>query len=110
MIAEPGPFLLVRARVRPEARPRFEQWFHHDHLRDVGRIPGITLIQSGTTAAGTKLGFYSFAAADVIQGALSSPEASYARGTWEAWSSDLEELSIEIFAPLLSLPVYRARS
>lgn len=110
MIGESSPFMLVRARARAEARPRFAEWFRSVHLRDVGRIPGITTIQSGTTAGGTKLGFYSFAGADVIQGALSSPEASYARGTWDAWSNDLEELSIEIFAPLLSLPVYRALS
>ncbi|KAA0235893.1 MAG: hypothetical protein HUU14_03930 [Dehalococcoidia bacterium] len=99
--------MLLRARTRSEARPRFEEWFHSVHLRDVGRIPGITSIQSGTTAAGTKLGFYSFSGAEVIQAALSSPEASYARGTWEAWSKDLEELSIEIFAPLSPLLVYR---
>ena len=110
MIGDSNPFLLVRARSRPGSRERFERWFREGHLRDVSRIPGIVQVQSGTTAAGTKLGFYSFASADVVQSALSSPEAAYARGAWEPWTSDLEELSLEIFAPLFPLPIYRAAS
>ena len=108
MIGDSSPFLLIRARARPASRDRFERWFREAHLRDVSRIPGIVRIQSGTTAAGTKLGFYSFAGADVVQSALSSPEAAYARGAWEPWTSELEELSLEIFAPLFPLPIYRA--
>jgi len=110
VIGNSNPFLLVRARSRPGSRERFECWFREAHLRDVSRIPGIALVQSGTTAAGTKLGFYSFASAGVIQSALSSPEAAYARGAWEPWTAELEELSLDIFAPLFSLPIHRSAS
>ncbi len=110
MIGDSRPFLLLRSRVRPEARPRFAEWFREVHLRDVTRIPGIAGVQGATTAAGTKLGFYSFESAEVVQSALSSPEAAYTRGTWEPWSPELEELSIELFAALFPLPIYQSGS
>ena len=102
------PFLLVRARAKPEARDRFRTWFRDVHLRDVGRIPGMERLQTGQTAGGTMLGIYSFESTDAVEGALGSPEASYARGTWEQWARDLEELHIEMFAPLFPLPIYQS--
>ncbi len=110
MIGNSAPFLLLRARPHAASHERFERWFREAHLRDVSRIPGIVHVQSATTAAGTKLGFYSFASADVVQAALSSPEAAYARGAWDPWAAELEELSLELFAPLFPLPIYRAAS
>ena len=104
------PFLLVRARANPEDREHFAAWFLSSHLRDVANIPGIVAIKSGTTSAGTKLGFYSFESAEVVQQALASPQAAYARGTWEEWAPRLEELLIEIYAPLFPMPVYQSMS
>lgn len=104
------PFLLVRARPKAGARERFEPWFREVHLKDVSRIPGIAEVEAARTAAGTRLGFYTFESADAVQGALQSPQAAYTRGTWEQWAGDLDELSIEIFAPLFPLPIYQASS
>ena len=104
------PMMLLRARPREDVRAAFFAWFRDVHLRDVEKIPGIRSVESGTTAAGTKLGMYSFESSDVVQSALSSPEAAYARGTWERWAPHLEELLIEIFAPLFPLPVYQSQS
>ena len=105
-----APFLLVRARPKPEARERFVRWFRGVHLLDAARIPGIASVRSATTAGGTRLGFLTFESAGTVQTALSSPESAYARGTWEAWAGELEELAIEIFAPLYPLPIYQATS
>lgn len=104
------PFLLVRARPMPGEQQRFAAWFRGTHLRDVANIPGIVAIKSGATPAGTRLGFYSFESADVVQSSLASPQAAYARGTWEQWAPHLEELFIEIYAPLFPLPIYQSPS
>ncbi|MFN0094122.1 MAG: hypothetical protein ACKVVT_05010 [Dehalococcoidia bacterium] len=100
------PFMLLRARLKPDAKPGFGAWFRTVHLQDVRRIPGISEAQGAVTPDGTRLGFYSFADGDAMQGALSSPEAAYARGTWEQWAAELEELGFEIWAPLGPLPMY----
>ncbi|MCK9519378.1 MAG: hypothetical protein M0R74_10215 [Dehalococcoidia bacterium] len=104
------PFLLVRARPLPEAAERFEHWFLAIHLPDVHHIPGIGEVRAGKTPAGTWLGLYSFTDTDAVQTVLSSPEAQYARGTWTQWAGSLDELQIEIFAPLGPLPVFQSRS
>jgi hypothetical protein len=104
------PFLLLRARPKAEASDRFRRWFRTVHLNDVRAIPGIVAIESGLTAGGATLGFYSFAGADAVQTALSSPQASYARGTWEQWAGSLEELLIEIWSPLIPMPLYHSRN
>jgi hypothetical protein len=101
-----APMMLLRARPTAEARDQFDAWFHKVHLRDVERIPGVSRVSSGHTAGGVYLGFYAFGASEDVQQALSSPQAAYARGTWEQWSSKLEELFIEIWAPLGPLPLY----
>jgi len=104
------PMMLLRARPKPEERERFSVWFREVHLRDIQNIPGIVSVETGTTAAGTKLGFYAFESSEVVQAALSSPQAAYARGTWQQWAPHLDELLIEIFAPLFPLPIYQSRS
>lgn len=104
------PFLLVRAHPKEEARADFRRWFLRVHLRDAGAIPGIAKIESGETAGGTTLGFYSFADAESVQTALSSPEAAYARGTWGQWAGQLDELLIEVWTPVPPMPVYRGRN
>jgi hypothetical protein len=103
-------FLLVRARPKPAVRARFDSWFRNVHLRDVANIPGIGEIDAAWTAGGTRLGFYAFESGEAVQSALQSPQAAYARGTWEQWAEDLEEFSIEIFAPLFPLPIYQGQS
>jgi len=107
---ESQPFLLLRARPRPEAAERLLAWFRASHLRDVRKIPGIAQTEWGTLAGGTILGIYTFESSEVVGAALASPQAAYARATWERWAADLEELSIEIFAPLIPLPIYQSAS
>lgn len=104
------PFLLVRARPTPDAAPRFGDWFRTAHLHDVRAIPGFTDIKAGRTDGGAWIGIYTFDSAESVQASLASPEAAYARGTWEQWTGDLEELLIEMFAPLGPLPIYQSRS
>jgi hypothetical protein len=104
------PFLLLRAKPKDEARSAFREWFLRVHLRDVGSIPGIAQIESGQTAGGTTLGFYSFADAESVQTALASPQAAYARGTWEQWAGRLEELLIEVWADVPLMGIYRGRN
>ena len=100
------PFMLLRARVGPGLRPEFDRWFDSDHLRDVAAIPGIVAVKKGRNADGTRLGVYTFESSDVLQGALASPEAAYARGTWDQWQPNLEELLIEMWAAVFHIPLY----
>ena len=104
------PYMLLRARPDEASRERFAKWFRAVHLRDVEKIPGISRVQSGRTAGGTYLGFYGFASSETVQEALSSPQAAYARGTWEQWAPHLEELAMEIWAPLGPLGLYHGSS
>lgn len=98
--------MLLRARPSDAIRDRFTPWFRKVHLRDVERIPGISSVRSGKTPGGVFLGFYEFASAESVQDALASPQAAYARGTWDQWSGDLTELFIELWAPVGPLPLY----
>ncbi len=98
--------MLLRARPSDAILERFTPWFRHVHLRDVERIPGIRRVESGRTPGGVFLAFYEFENAEAVQAGLASPQAAYARGTWEQWSSELSELYIELWAPLGPLPLY----
>jgi hypothetical protein len=102
--------MLLRARIQPGAEGRFAPWFRDVHLRDVARIPGVVEVQSGRTVSGTRLGLYTFESSHAVQAALASPEAAYARGTWEQWAGELDELSIELWGALFPLPLYRGAS
>jgi hypothetical protein len=110
LVKDGHPFMLVRARLTGERRQEFAAWFQGVHVRDIRRIPGVTGVRYGRTPGGTWLGLYSFRDAEAVQAALASPEAAYARGTWEQWGDGVEEISLEIFAPLAPLPLYRAPS
>lgn len=101
------PFMLLRARSREHIRPEFDRWFEDVHLRDVAKIPGISAIRRGRMADGTRLALYSFEDTEAVQPALASPQAAYARGTWERWQPDLEELLIELWSAALPMPIYR---
>ncbi|HJP40483.1 MAG TPA: hypothetical protein QGF35_02095 [Dehalococcoidia bacterium] len=103
------PFMLVRARIKSDEDGSFGAWFRSVHLKDVARIPGVVDVDFGTTHAGTWLGIYSFGDASAAQQALSSPEAAYARGTWDQWAGELEELQVEIMSPLAPLSLYQSR-
>ncbi len=100
--------MLLRARPIEEIRPQFEPWFRTVHLRDVANIPGISRVRGGRTPAKTMLGFFTFESAEAVQLALSSPQAAYARGTWEQWEGKLDELQIEIWATLFPMPMYES--
>lgn len=100
------PFMLLRARVRPALNEEFDEWFDTVHLRDVSAIPGIVVVRKGRNLDGTRLGIYTFESSDVLQAALASPQAAYARGTWERWQPDLEELLIEMWATVFHIPLY----
>lgn len=106
------PFMLLRARARPDHAAEFERWFDGAHLRDVGGIPGIVDVYGtrtpGSTAGGTRLGVYVFESAAAVQEALGSAEAAYARGTWNTWMPRLEEIQIEIFAPVVTMSLYES--
>lgn len=105
-----APFLLLRARPNPDHEGEFDRWFGELHLRDVRRIPGIVQVLQGRTPGGTRLGVYSFENSEGLQASLSSPEAAYARGTWSQWTDRLDELSLEIFAPLFPMSIYESIS
>ena len=104
------PFLLLRAHPREEDRDEFRRWFRSVHLRDARAVPGFSQIESGETPAGTFLAIYTFDGAEAVQKALASPQAAYARGTLEQWAPRLEELLIEMFAPVGLLPMFNSRS
>ena len=100
--------MLLRAKPDDATRSRFEPWFYEVHLKDVGKIPGISHVRVGRTPAHTLLGFYTFESTEVVQLALNSPQAAYARGTWEQWSGHLDQLQLEIWATLLPMPMYES--
>lgn len=101
-----NPVMLLRARPKGDAAARFAKWFRAVHLHDVRRIPGVADVHSGHTPGGTWFGFYTFEDSERMQAALQSAEAAYARGTWEQWAPHLEELSIEVLAPVGHLPIF----
>lgn len=104
------PFLLIRAVPRAEVLESFGRWFTSVHLRDVQRIPGFKDVRHARSKHGGVLGVYTFSDPTNVEETLASPEAAYARGTWEQWAPSLEELVIEIFAPLVPLPLYHHRN
>jgi len=102
------PFLLVRARAKPERRAEFAAWFRAVHLAEVTLIPGIATVRSGRAPGDTHLGLYSFENVEVLQAALASPEAAKARATWEEWTPHLEELLIEMWAAQIPMAFFQS--
>lgn len=104
------PFLLVRAVPLPGHEDRFAEWWANVHLLDATRIPGFVTVEHAQTPGGAFLGIYTFQSAESVQQTLSSPEAAYARGTWEQWAGQLEELVVEMFAPLSPMVMYHSHN
>lgn len=102
------PFMLLRARPKPEAADRFDRWFHGQQLDHLRRVPGIQHVRTGRTVGGVRLGLYLFADPEAVQPGLASPEAAFARGAWGEWSGQLDELRIEIWAATFPLPIYQS--
>lgn len=104
------PILLVRARVDPARLEEFARWHRTVHLPHVLAIPGIVRarrLRFADPLPGLHLMAYEFAEESVIQAALASDEATAARNDWEPWAPHLQELSIEILAPLAPSPLLR---
>lgn len=99
--------MLLRARAKPDVRVEFDAWFEAVHLHDVAKIPGITRVRKGGNVDGTRLALLGFESVDAVQPALASPQAAYARGAWERWQPDLEELLIELWSAAFPIPIYR---
>jgi hypothetical protein len=102
------PFMLVRARAKGAVRAEFDRWFDQVHLKDVVKIPGISGVLQGRNVDGTRLAVYSFESTDSLQPALASPQAAYARGTWEQWQPNLEELLIELWSAAFPIALYQS--
>lgn len=108
-----APFLLVRARIRPSRLEEFRVWHAAVHVPHVLAIPGITSYRRLT--AGPEIvddgpnhaSLFFFRDENLIQRALSSPEAERARRDWESWAADTRDLSISIFAQLDTRPLLR---
>jgi hypothetical protein len=95
--------MVVRSAVSESVGPRFRTWYTSVHIPDVLTIPGVEgyRIVCGLPA-NRMVTVYNFSDGSVVQTALNSPQAFYARGTWEQWRQHLEELSVEIYTPLAS--------
>lgn len=98
--------MLLRARSRPEVREEFDRWFDVVHMANVRSIPGIARVLAGRANGGTRLGVYLFENAETVQSALTSPQAAYTRGTWERWQAEMEEMSLELWAEVVSMPTF----
>jgi len=98
--------MLLRARTRPEVREEFDRWFDSVHMANARSIPGIARALSGRANGGTRLAVYLFENAEAVQPALTSPQAAYTRGTWERWQPEMEEMSLELWAEVVSMPMF----
>lgn len=107
------PTLWVRARVTPEVTAEFESWYISTHLPHVLNVPGIVRAQrvrGSSDQDGSHLMVFEFADSAAVQPALSSEEAQQARKDWDHWRPHLQELSIEIYAPLSPIEAYHHRN
>jgi len=96
------PLLLVRARIDRSAFPEFIRWYHAILRPHILAIPGIAqahaVVSQGENAQWLRL--YEFAGEGEIQAALDSAEARRVHDDWEQWSEHVQDLSIEVYAPL----------
>ena len=106
-LASRQPFLLVRARIDPAAFPRFIRWYYGTLQPHMLAIPGIVaahaVIRRGEDNVWLRI--YEFAGEGEVQAALESDEARQARDDWAKWSEHVEDLSIEVYAPLAAAAV-----
>lgn len=103
------PLLVVQAQINPEVLPEFERWYLEVHLRHMFKIPGITsAFRLRSARPGPNwMTLFTFSDEAIIQKALASKEANEARQDWEPWLPHTSELSVEVYAALRPLPVYR---
>ena len=93
--------MVVRSAVAAAVQDRFRHWYTSVHIRDVLSIPGVDSYAFVTGLPRNRMiTVYQFSDELAVQAALNSPQAFYARGTWEQWRQHLQELSVEIYAPL----------
>lgn len=91
----------------------FEAWYAATHLPHVLDVPGIVRAQrvrGPNDQEGSHLMVFEFADSAAVQPALSSQEAQRAREDWDRWRQHLQELSIEIYAPLSPIEPYHHRN
>lgn len=103
------PTLIVRARLPPELMGEFEKWHDATHLPNVLAIPGVVgarRVRGASQIPGTHQMAFEFEDGASVQSALASQEARRARQDWTHWMAHLQELSIEIYAPLNPMPSY----
>jgi hypothetical protein len=105
-----APMLVVQASPKAESASAFRAWLLGSHLAEARSIPAMSGVTAGVTRAGTWSIFYTFASAEAFERALGSPEAAYARGTWERWDDQLEDRSTEVWAPLIVSPIQVRRN
>ncbi len=103
------PTLIVRARLAPELMVEFEAWHDATHLPNVLAIPGVVgarRVRGASQIPGTHQMEIEFEDGASVESALASEEAQRARRDWTQWTARLQELSIEIYAPLSPMPRY----
>lgn len=103
------PTLIVRARLAPELMVEFEAWHDATHLPNVLAIPGVVgarRVRGASQIPGTHQMEIEFEDGASVEAALASEEARRARNDWTQWTARLQELSIEIYAPLSPMPRY----
>ena len=100
-----SPMLFVRTNPKPDAAREFRAWLLGVHLAEARKIPGMGDVSAGISPAGTWWVLYTFESAATLEKALGSPEAAYARGTWESWDEKLKDRAMEVWAPLMASPI-----
>jgi hypothetical protein len=103
----------VQARLAASVIDEFEAWHAATHLPHVLQIPGIVAarrVRRPSDLPGTHIMLYEFRNESAVQPALASAQAQLARRDWDRWHAHLEELSIEIYAPLGPIETYHHRN
>ncbi len=102
------PFLVVRAKVEAAIMDEFVRWYVAEHLPHVMEIPGVVrAYRSQCHRRGINwTTLYELADDSSVQVVITSVEADRARREWERWMPHVEELTVEIYAPLGPIPGY----
>ena len=103
------PAIVVRARLNPEVMEKFEIWHSETHMPHIMAIPGIVAarrVRHAREIPGTHQMEFELEDEQAIQRVMGSAEAQIAQQDWTAWATDMQELSVEIYAALGPLPQY----
>ena len=102
------PVLVVRANIEPSIMDEFVRWYETEHLPHVMGIPGvIKAYRSRCHRRGINwTALYQLSDDASVQKVISSQEADRARRDWERWLPHVQELSVEIYAPLGPIPTF----